>query len=157
MPRKVNTPEDVFRNINMHSGDTEACWEWTASLGGSDNRPYFSIKGKRRLAYRIVYELYHGVTLERREQVLHQCDNPACCNPHHLKAGTHQENMDEMKERERHGLPHNTVKAIKRLLAAGCGHAEIGDKYGVSRQTVTAINTGAVYTHVTLGDECSDG
>lgn len=157
MARKKNSPFDVFKYIDMQGGDEDKCWLWTGSLGGTDKRPYFAIDGVRRLAYRIVYELFKGVTLTRAEHILHQCDTPACCNPRHMKAGSkessHQENMDEMKERERHGLPHDTVRAIKRLLQEGViSQVDIAEHFGISRQSVTAINTGETYSHVTLNE-----
>lgn len=153
MARKSNKATDVFRYINMHNGDTDVCWEWTGALGGRDNRPYFSCEGQKWLGYRLVYTLYHG-PLEKGQVVRHKCDNKLCCNPHHLESGTHQDNMNDMKERERHGLPHHTVKAIKRILASKAEgvtdetHAEIAERFGVSRQTIGAINEGRVYQHV---------
>lgn len=149
MARKRNSPHDVFKYIDMHDGDPEPCWTWTGSLGGTDKRPYFAVSGTRRLAYRIVYELVHGVELKSTEVVRHKCDTPHCCNPAHLETGTHAENMQDMKERERHGLPHNTIRAIKALLTDGrFTHAEIAERYGVSRQLITEISRGTVYSHV---------
>lgn len=145
-----NKDIDVFKYIEMNDGDVTKCWEWTGALGGRDGRPYFSFGGKRMLAYRLVYEIFTGNVLTKDLVVRHECDNKVCCNPHHLTHGTHQENMNDMKERERHGLPHNTVKAIKRLLDEGEFTQQlIAKQFGVSRQTITAINNGEVYTHVT--------
>jgi len=141
----------------MHGNDQSVCWEWTAALGGrrNDRRPYFTVAGSRRLAYRVVYELVHGVELEPTVLVRHKCDNKVCCNPSHLELGTHQDNMNDMKERERHGLPHHTVRAIRRLLNTKLvdgrsmhTHKDIAALYGISRQEVTEINRGTVYKHV---------
>ncbi|QXI63447.1 hypothetical protein CP157_01165 [Paracoccus marcusii] len=72
------------------------CWIWQ---GSKDRQGYGRIKspGKRvnlkahRVAYAMVHERDPGEDL-----VLHGCDNPSCCNPLHLEAGTHSDNMSEM-------------------------------------------------------------
>ena len=74
--------------------------------------------------------------------ILHSCDNSICCNPHHLSWGSHQDNMDDMKQRDRHGLPKTVVRAIKTLLDGDKTHQEIATLYGVSRESITAINNG---------------
>jgi len=134
---RANKPIDVFKHVDM-SGGVDACWPWKRQL--HKGRPYFDVGGKKRLAYRITYELYHGVELDSDTMLLHQCDNSQCCNPRHVRPGKHQENMDEMVDRERHGLPHHAVRGIRKLLMRGDTHQSIADLYGVSRETITAIN-----------------
>lgn len=56
--------------------------------------------------------------------------------------------MNDMKDRERHGLPHNTVRAIRVLLIEDTTHADIAKRFGVSRQLITEINRDKVYKHV---------
>jgi len=141
MARK-NTPEMVFTKIDMHGGDVSVCWEWKGKVNASDGRPYFTVDNSRRPAYVYCLELFTG-TIQKEDQVArHSCDNPICCNPHHLVFGTHQDNMDDMKERERHGLPKIVLRAIRVLLGEGKTQQEIADLYGVSRETISAINTG---------------
>jgi len=148
---RPNKPVDVFKRINMRSGDTTVCWEWKdkRSLSGRDGRPYFCIKGKRYLAYRVVFSETYGRPLSEIKPLRHTCDNTICCNPYHLIEGTHQENMDDMKDRERHGLPHHAVKAIKRLLAKKMlSHNEIAELFGISRTLVTSISSETCYQHI---------
>jgi len=136
---KSNVPTDVFKNVNMAMPDE--CWPWKGKINNKDKRPYVTIEGIRRPAYVIVYELYSGEQAMGR-YILHSCDNSVCCNPHHLSWGSHQDNMDDMKKRDRHGLPKTVVRAIKNLLADSKTHQEIATLYGVSRETITAINNG---------------
>ncbi len=154
MPRIRNQRVDVFRHINMHNNDASVCWEWTRVTkgGGRDGRPYFDADGKKHIAYRLIYEMFHGVELTKEQVLRHKCDNGGapvrCCNPHHLEIGTHEDNMADMKERERHGLPHHVVRAIRTLLKKGRTQQEIADLYGISRENVSAIATERTYSHV---------
>ena len=143
MSRK-NKATDVFRYIKM--GAPDECWPWTGGVS-TKNRPYFSLDGKKQLAYRVVYRLVKG-DLPDDKMILHSCDNSICCNPNHHSLGDHQANMDDMKARERHGLPHHTVRAIRTLVARGEPHQKVADLYGIGRSTVTEISTRVSYSHV---------
>ncbi len=157
----TNEPSDVFKYITMVPGDK--CWEWTGTWGGRerDKRPYFMANGRRQIAYRWVYELINGVVLAPDQPILHSCDNGGwpigCCQPEHIRLGTHDENMQDMKERERHGLPKTVVRAIRRLIAEGRTQADIAALYGFSRETVSAIATRRVYDHVKDEDTTNEG
>ena len=151
--RIANKKEDVFKYINMSNGP-DVCWQWRGPVGGRtrEPRPYFTADGKRYLAYRLVYELVNGVTLATEQLILHSCDNGrmpiGCCNPKHLRIGSVQENSNDMKNRERHGLPHNTVRNIRKLLREGRTQQEIAELYGISQENVSAINRRVTYDHV---------
>ena len=136
---KSNVPTDVFKNVDMATPDE--CWPWKGKVNAKDQRPYLTVSGVRRAAYVIVYELYSGEQALGR-YILHSCDNSICCNPNHLSWGSHQDNMDDMKNRDRHGLPKTVVRAIRKLLDGVETHQQIASLYGVSRETITAINNG---------------
>lgn len=141
MARRGNTPLDIFLHIDMVGGDKEACWPWKRKLNVKDQRPYFTINGKRRPAYVIALELFTGEDADER-MALHSCDNSSCCNPHHLSWGDQQKNMNDMKERDRHGMPKTVARAMMKLIDKGHSHKSIAELYGVSRETVTALNNG---------------
>lgn len=139
---KRNKPADVFKHIDMTATAlfgqcTTPCWPWKGALS-ANGRPYFQVDGKKVLAYRLSYELVTGEVLGDRS-ALHQCDNEVCCRWDHVKPGTHQENMTEMRERERHGQSAHVVRAIRKLAASGVQHQQIADLYGIGRSTVTEI------------------
>jgi hypothetical protein len=143
MPKR-NEPIDVFQLIETRGPDE--CWNWKGRSISKD-RPYFHLNGSKVVAYRVVFDLMNPEKLKPDEVVRHKCDNPMCCNPAHLERGTHVQNMQDMVDRDRHGLPKTVVRAIRRLLEEGRTHKAIADLYGVSRETVTAINNDRVHTH----------
>lgn len=61
----------------------------------------FSYRGVNQRAHRVAYKLWKGEIPDGLD-ILHKCDNPPCCNPDHLRAGTAKENAAESKERNRH-------------------------------------------------------
>jgi len=147
----TNNPADVFKHIDMKNGDKEQCWTWKGKVNEKDGRPYFTVQGSRRSSYRIVLELYTGEPSHSR-QALHSCDNRICCNPHHLRWGTHQDNMDDMKERDRHGMPKTVVRAILKLRDEGKSQREVAELYGIARETISAIETGRSHKGLTNND-----
>lgn len=59
-------------------------------------------QGRQQLTHRIAYELSSGKTVSKDVLILHSCDNPACCNPLHLREGTNKDNASDRSERKRH-------------------------------------------------------
>jgi hypothetical protein len=107
------------------------CWEYD----GTRTRPsvgYGRLKGldgKNVCAHRLAWQLTYG-RLEAHERVLHECDNPSCFRPQHLRAGSQRDNVDDMhaKGRDRKALGSAHARArlreddvceIRRRRAAG--------------------------------------
>lgn len=66
-------------------------------LGYGQFRPR---RGPLIRVHRLAYENLVG-PLASKMEVLHLCDNPSCSEPTHLRAGTHLENMRDMRSKKR--------------------------------------------------------
>lgn len=96
------------------AGGYDACWPWTATItkqiqgwkgvwGGYGRlhvRHPETYRYYLEYAHRLVYVIHHGLIPDGMI-VLHNCDNPICCNPSHLRAGTYQDNAIDRQERKR--------------------------------------------------------
>jgi YHS domain-containing protein len=91
-------PEDAWRHVDQ-SGGPDACWEWQGTI---TSWGYGQVKVNKQLwrAHRLIYVLVNGPIPEDLF-ILHGCDNRRCCNPSHLRIGTHDENMIDMVSRSR--------------------------------------------------------
>ena len=91
----------ISQRMALYTQKTDSCWIWTGSKwrGGYGN--VCVGRGRARSTHRVAYELAHGVSLLPSQLVLHKCDVPACVNPDHLFLGTHQDNSDDCKRKNR--------------------------------------------------------
>lgn len=98
---------------------TDECWEW---MGTQINSGHGRLgwNTKHVLAHRVAYELFYG-PIPEGAVVRHTCDNPPCCNPLHLIAGTQQQNLHDKYERKRDNqntvVTRETVGRVRYLLA----------------------------------------
>lgn len=155
------------------SGGPDACHPWTRSRNGQG---YGRVKfgGKVRRAHRVAYELTHGQIPDGLD-VLHSCpggDNPACCNPSHLRPGTDTDNASDRGIRgrtakgDRNGsrthpearprgervgskLTAEKVVAIRAAYARGGVSAQdLADSFGSKKTTIVGILARKVWKHV---------
>ena len=95
-------------------GPNGDCWIWT---GYRDRKGYgrFRFMGKAKPAQRVSYIIEHG-GIGSYLHACHHCDNPPCCRPSHLFAGSPKENVSDSIEKGRF------KRAEKRLPNKFCKH-----------------------------------
>lgn len=149
------TLDRLLRRLDR-SGGPDSCWTWTGYRNPSGyGLTHAPIGGRKKtvIAHRAVYQLTTGRTLTSDVHLLHQCDNPPCCNPAHLREGDHLQNMADRKNRgagyptglDNHraiDVPPEIVEAIRaeyRWHVPGRGAPSLAAKYGMSRTLVDHI------------------
>lgn len=119
------TPAQVKRfwaKVRIPDSPTE-CWEWTASTRGWDSqRKYGQFRVNNRIfyAHRVAFCISRGYPLDYLTDelaILHNCDNPLCCCPHHLTLGTQLQNIVDMirKGRNRSGSRGRRTRAVQEI------------------------------------------
>ena len=137
--------EDDFWNRLVETSD--GCLEYPSN---HDDWGYGVVRfqGKVWKAHRLAYYLTNNELPE--PMCLHTCDNPPCCNPEHLYAGTGSNNMEDMYLRNRGNRPtgfnHHMVKyteadaiLIKELYTAAQQEAQRKGLTRLGRGRVEAI------------------
>jgi hypothetical protein len=147
--------------IQKHCPELGPCWVWTAVR---DKKGYgrFGLKGRMRVASRVILAWRVGRPLTKREWALHACDGgtSGCVRPDHLYVGSPRENVDEMivKDRKkiargascaRTVLTDSSVREIKALLLEGCLPVkQIATLFQVTTGAIYGIRSGASWKHV---------
>lgn len=89
----------MTRVLFNHISVTEkGCWEWQGPKRKGYGR--LTIAGKNYSVHRLIFEELVG-PIAAGLVVMHTCDNPPCCRPDHLKAGTQAENLEDMHKKGR--------------------------------------------------------
>jgi hypothetical protein len=137
--------------------DPSDCWEWQGCLKGS-GRGYGSIAlGSRMVrAHRVALSLALGRELLDTEHALHRCDNTRCCNPNHLYAGDHSQNMRDTAERHRRrpmrGAQNPRAKLtdddVRTIRASNSPLRVMAEQFGVDQSLISLIRLRKAWKHV---------
>ncbi len=136
------------------------CWQWIGATGrGGYGNLGFTLSIKRHgfrvnlpvRAHVAAYQMLVG-PIPDGHHVLHECDNPPCCNPAHLFTGTQVDNVRDaiLKGRQPDTRSLNFVDAedIRSLYKPydrRFGTRALGRLYGIPFQTVSLIVMGRLY------------
>lgn len=125
------------------------CIEWTGYIR-PDGYGKATLHGEYMLAHRKVWIEAHG-WIPSHLEVRHKCDNKRCINLDHLELGTRSQNMIDRVHRGKRGrtckLRPQDIPVIRERLRLGHKQADIAADFGVQQQAISAINTGAKWSH----------
>lgn len=144
-----------WSKVDIKSEDE--CWIWKAGKGRF-NYGSFWLNGKSYSSHRVSYYL-HNPEADINLFICHKCDIPECVSPHHLFAGTQNDNMQDkvIKNRQpklkgsKHGmsiLTEEQVLQIKNTDMTFITQEQLAKQYSVSRQIINQILNGRRWKHV---------
>jgi hypothetical protein len=136
------------------------CMLWTGAMRAYRHG---TIKhcGRTLVVHRLSYELHHG-PIPDGCVVMHTCDRPLCINPAHLRAGTQQDNVDDMfakgRQRPPKGASHPKAKLNESQVAEirrrfvprdhRNGTRALAREFGITHQALGALVRRETWRHV---------
>jgi len=146
------TMNRVVQKINV--GAPDECWLWRASVNSRGYGKVY-VSGKLVLAHRYMLASVTGRLPDASIKALHACDVRRCCNPRHLRWGTHAENVKDAVERgalnrgeknSQSKLSSDDVRLIR--SAGGKTRRELAKQFGVSLETIKDVKAGRSWSYV---------
>lgn len=149
----------------VNISEKKKCWNWKmgdTSKNPAQNYGRIWIDGIAYRAHRIAYKLFYN-TDPGKMLVCHRCDNPRCCNPHHLFLGTHTDNQMDCEKKNRANkekgedrynaiLSDDDVRFIRKNYAfrgiGGMTGKELAKKFKIGRTMISAIVNRRRWKHV---------
>lgn len=136
--------ESVLRRFwrRVTRRDPWQCWLWTGGTRNGYGALWISEIGRDIGAHRFSYKIHNG-QIPSGILVCHSCDVRACVNPRHLFLGAAQDNLDDMRAKERGPGRRITPEIVAQVEALrGRPGREIGPIVGISPQSVWRILSG---------------
>lgn len=159
-PEKTGlSEEDLVRFWSrVKIGSLEQCWEWQSWAASREGYGGFRTGKLSWRSHRIAYQVCNG-KIPDGMHILHRCDNPPCCNPFHLRAGT---NLDNVNDRVRKGRSKKwdsrrgetsclhvlAESQVLEILKDGRPERAIARAYGVSRGAISSIKLKRTWKHL---------
>jgi hypothetical protein len=130
----------------------DECWPWIGAKQRAGYGHFRDSNKKTITASRFAWELVNGPIPEGMH-ALHNCDNRACCNPAHIRAGTQRENMFDMQVRRRNPVSQLTAEQVREIRAVlktrrFGAQKELATKFGVSNNVISKLKKGQTYLWV---------
>lgn len=159
--------ELVEKHLSNYIETDTGCWEYQGYCARKGYGNIHISTGSRKSTYcyllhRVSY-YYHSNINPASLVVRHDCDNPCCINPTHLRLGTHKDNSRDAVERGRNAkgekiwnskLTNDCVINIKkRLREGGETQTKIARDFGVTRSAINNIHLGRGWNHIQLPSE----
>ena len=153
-------PTALWNRVDVQGPDD--CWNWLGALKDKQKLAYggTGIPGLPTRAHIAAWVLENGPVPDGM-QINHHCDNPLCCNPAHLYAGTHEQNMADKARRGRartnplrgsdnpgSKLTDQAVVDIRQRAAAGEPQKDLAAQYGVAGSTISKVVSRTRWAHV---------
>jgi hypothetical protein len=145
--RATPMAERFWKHVDKSTPD--GCWPWLAAQD-KDGYGLFTVDGgAQRAAHRVAYELTRGALVDGL-LVCHACDNPPCCRPDHLFAGSEADNRLDMigKKRHAHGETHPRarltpadVMEIRQAAKEGARYGDLAARFNVTDGQISHIVT----------------
>ncbi len=130
---------------------TDGCWTWR---GDTDRAGYgvFQYRGRKYGAHELALSFATGEKRISSLDTCHECDNPSCVNPDHLRFDTRKSNVDDMVRRGRQARPgrlsDSEIVLIRERRAAGARQSDLAEQFGVSASLISMIVRGLRWTYV---------
>ena len=144
LKRGLRADELILSRADQSAGP-DACWPWTGTKN-ADGYGIIRRQGRRHAASRMVYQVVCG-DIPDGAVICHHCDNPACCNPKHLYAGSVAENSWDREFRNRgaalaNGLTLEQAAEVIRLVDSGAHVPDVSRHFGLPLVLVYQIRLG---------------
>ncbi len=100
----ISKRERFYGKVLVRS-DAE-CWPWLGFIGPDGYGTFWVNELQRMIGAHVVsYCLEYGRPENNKKvdnkEICHSCDNPSCVNPKHLFLGTHKDNMEDCRKKDR--------------------------------------------------------
>jgi hypothetical protein len=150
--------------FNIPLNFKKECWEWQ---GAKTDHGYGKItengkNTKQMVASRVSWEYWNCKKIPKNFWVLHNCDNPGCVNPYHLRVGLPKDNSQDMCLRKRTNAikvqgeksPRSKLTNEKVLEIRKIGkekiltHKQIGSLFNIDASIVTRVINRQRWKHI---------